>query len=41
MNHITHTCTNLEKPGLDVLVVHELREYEELASQELVRKVYL
>ena len=31
--------TYLEKSGLDVLVIHELREDEELLAQELVGEV--
>ena len=31
--------TYLEKSGLDVLVIHELREDEELLAQELIGKV--
>ena len=33
--------TNLEEPGLDILVIHELREYEELLPQKLVGEVDL
>ena len=33
--------TNLEEPGLDILIVHELREYEELLPQKLVGEVDL
>jgi hypothetical protein len=31
----------LDKSGLDVLIIHKLREYVEFLPQELVSKVYL
>lgn len=31
----------LDEPGFDVLVVQELREEDELLSQELVREIHL
>lgn len=34
-------CTYLQQAGLDVLIIHELREYVELLPQELVCEVHL